>query len=564
MASKSTWRDFERLVAVIEAEAAPRGATVRSPDRIRDRVTGRMREVDASIRFLAGTTEILVTIECRRRNRRADDTWVEQLATKKQKIGAAKTIAVSSRGFTASAKASAEHHGIELRTLSEIEPKDVGNWFLPHGVVHLFRKVNKLRCLVRLEGRDDYLEVRDPMKPCFVHDLVVVPFPAVAFLNFIEMKEPKRFWSVPLDGTITRLDFDLDAMAPDLIPVPLGVAAPERCRLTLQLAGDTGAVRRIRLSADISYEVASFESEQGRHHLYQAPSGMVAQHSRFTGEVFGFPVTFDHQLVRSGAPSASVEFPSGLRLPSSWFGVGSDTLEVLARIRRQAPTTVACGLCSRRTPMAPRSVVPEYLFPENAVIPKEPLLCSTCAEKVAVWDDYGRIALSAFPENLPTAENAYISVERVDYDRLRLWLLSLLWRMSIASGPTWGNVILTGEADRLTTLLAENNPGGPAEYPVGCVVPIFDGQRLDFLLQPDSVEVAGGRLVRAILGGVLFMFSPTAVAKEDQLEPFHVRPGLPWLVPVIDWKRIDFLKHWIDSNFIMRREAEDAGAKEDA
>ena len=41
------WRQFEKLVARIEADAGPLGLTVVSPDRIRCKITGRLREVDA-------------------------------------------------------------------------------------------------------------------------------------------------------------------------------------------------------------------------------------------------------------------------------------------------------------------------------------------------------------------------------------------------------------------------------------------------------------------------------------------------------------------------------------
>lgn len=78
------WQEFERLVARIEADAGPRGVIVTSPDRIRCKITGRLREVDASIRSRIGTAEMLVTIECRRRAAVQDVTWIEQLATKKR------------------------------------------------------------------------------------------------------------------------------------------------------------------------------------------------------------------------------------------------------------------------------------------------------------------------------------------------------------------------------------------------------------------------------------------------------------------------------------------------
>src|SRR5919198_4454749 len=137
MTTTPDWRQFEELVARIEVIASPRAASVRSPDRVRDIVTGQMREVDASIRYRVGTVDILITIECRKRGRRADDTWIEQLATKRAKIGAAKTIAVSAAGFSDSAHRTAAQHGIELRTLSEVTPGDLQSWFLPTGVVHV-------------------------------------------------------------------------------------------------------------------------------------------------------------------------------------------------------------------------------------------------------------------------------------------------------------------------------------------------------------------------------------------------------------------------------------------
>ena len=85
------WREFEQMVARIEADAGPAGLIVKSPDRIRCRITGRLREVDASVQTQVGTTNILVTIECRKRRPVQDVTWVEQLATKKQSLGAART-----------------------------------------------------------------------------------------------------------------------------------------------------------------------------------------------------------------------------------------------------------------------------------------------------------------------------------------------------------------------------------------------------------------------------------------------------------------------------------------
>ncbi|MDR3639164.1 MAG: hypothetical protein P4L84_35490 [Isosphaeraceae bacterium] len=128
------WREFEQFVARIEKSLAPHGAVVTCPDRVKDLITGQDREVDASVRFTVGSVPILITIECRRRDRVQDDTWLEQLAMKRQKIGAAKTIAVASAGFTVPATVTASFTGIEVRTIGDITSEAMINWLKITGI----------------------------------------------------------------------------------------------------------------------------------------------------------------------------------------------------------------------------------------------------------------------------------------------------------------------------------------------------------------------------------------------------------------------------------------------
>ncbi len=128
MASQRTdpeWREFERLVARIETDARDSGVIVTSPDHIRCTLTGALREVDASIRQVVHGVSRLITIECRKRRGRQDVTWIEQLATKRQSIGADKTIAVSASGFSAAAHKVAAAHQIELKATRELSVADL-------------------------------------------------------------------------------------------------------------------------------------------------------------------------------------------------------------------------------------------------------------------------------------------------------------------------------------------------------------------------------------------------------------------------------------------------------
>jgi hypothetical protein len=298
MTKSKEWREFEKLVARIESAASPRGAIVTSPDRVRDLTTGQMREVDASIRHKLGTAEVLITVECRKRNRKGDDTWIEQLATKRTKIGAAKTIAVSATGFTSSAIKSAKLLGIELRTLSEVSVADIESWFLPGGAVHVFRLIEDIRCFIVL-----YEESVEPSKygfyapdvetAAFYHEEHRSPFPIKDYIPLLELTHPEMFADVPFDGTKIELEF----------PIEWGLG-------DLQVATTDGkkSVHFTKLIAKVSYQSVVCDIDSGVHHEYASPEGTVVQHTTFNTEMFGLPVTFEHQSDPSGKQKASFKF----------------------------------------------------------------------------------------------------------------------------------------------------------------------------------------------------------------------------------------------------------------
>lgn len=221
MAKSADWREFEKLVARIERAAAPRGAVVRSPDRIRDLTTGQLREVDASVRSKVGTADVLVTVECRKRTRTTDDTWIEQLPTKRQKIGAAKTIAVSASGFSSSAIKSAQQFAIDLRTLAKVSAQDIEGWFLAGGAVHVFRLIEDIRCFIVL-----YEDSCEPSKygfwapdvenQVFYHERHRSPFAIRDYIPLLELAHPELFDGVPFDGTRVDLEFPIEWKLGDL------------------------------------------------------------------------------------------------------------------------------------------------------------------------------------------------------------------------------------------------------------------------------------------------------------------------------------------------------------
>lgn len=143
------WREYEKLVHSIEKVLAPKGALVKSPDHIKDLESGRLREVDVSIRFNIGSHFILITVECRKRKTKGGSEWIEQLITKRRKIGADKTIAISALGFTEPARITAEKNNIEIYSLEEINEEAIKEWYKSGVIDHVQRKFEANEVLIK-------------------------------------------------------------------------------------------------------------------------------------------------------------------------------------------------------------------------------------------------------------------------------------------------------------------------------------------------------------------------------------------------------------------------------
>lgn len=123
-------REWEILVAQLETLFAGPGFRVQSPENIRSARTGNIVKVDVTVRGRVGTQDILIAFECRDRKGNQGVDWLQQLATRKQDIGASELVAVSSEGFTADAVREAAAYGVSLRTLSKLGVQDVANMLL--------------------------------------------------------------------------------------------------------------------------------------------------------------------------------------------------------------------------------------------------------------------------------------------------------------------------------------------------------------------------------------------------------------------------------------------------
>jgi len=97
----------------------------------------------------------------------------------------------------------------------------------------------------------------------------------------------------------------------------------------------------------------------------------------------------------------------------------------------------------------------------------ERLLCKECEGKFSRYETYASNNLLNLTLPLPQSKEDLVNTVQVDdYAKLKLFLLSMLWRVGVARHGFFSCVDLGPHTDRLREMLIAEDPGEPDEY--GC------------------------------------------------------------------------------------------------
>lgn len=146
---KADWKQLEVLVERLHRAFHPQAVVVRN-DRITGRDSGRSREIDVSIRYKLGATELLIIVDCKRRSRKVDLPGIHSFIGLKSDVGAHAGIIVCDKGFSKPAMRIAKHNNVQLFTLVDTQRLDwqcrlkvplfVEEWTLVPTIFRLIRK----------------------------------------------------------------------------------------------------------------------------------------------------------------------------------------------------------------------------------------------------------------------------------------------------------------------------------------------------------------------------------------------------------------------------------------
>jgi hypothetical protein len=117
-----TGKSFENLVHIIEkALVESPNSTVQKNVFIKDKITGKPRQIDVLITINEGHHKMLISIECKDYSRKVGVNLIEAFKTKCENTGIAKGIYVSVLGFSSPALIKAKFFEIDCYTLAQAE-----------------------------------------------------------------------------------------------------------------------------------------------------------------------------------------------------------------------------------------------------------------------------------------------------------------------------------------------------------------------------------------------------------------------------------------------------------
>lgn len=165
------------------------------------------------------------------------------------------------------------------------------------------------------------------------------------------------------------------------------------------------------------------------------------------------------------------------------------------------------------------------------------ILCRDCdGDLIGGYETYGRLALYAeenqaqdgpIPEHGVTETGIPVTrITNLDYQKFKLFLLSILWRASISSRGFFRDVNLGPYEERIRTMILEGDPGRAEDFPILMMSWLADDSiSHDFVGQPGINRATQGIRYVFPIAGITYVYHVSPNSMLPQLMPFTLFPS---------------------------------------
>lgn len=228
-----------------------------------------------------------------------------------------------------------------------------------------------------------------------------------------------------------------------------------------------------------------------------------------------------------------------------------------------------CALCHKDSKLCLSHIFPEHLYKESLYDEnhkfhrvsdeddknrprafqkglREHLLCVKCEQQLSVYETYAAEILFGGPELLFEKFGEYLTLSNLDYPKLKLYQLSLIWRASVSRNPDFHAVNLGKHGEIIRQMILQSNPGSSDLYGSLMFV-VKDGDDLasGFFLPPVATRLDGHIAYWYVIGGVAFVHVVTSSPIRRVISDFFAQSEGTAIVKVQQLAEIGVLRRRI-------------------
>lgn len=185
------------------------------------------------------------------------------------------------------------------------------------------------------------------------------------------------------------------------------------------------------------------------------------------------------------------------------------------------------------------------------------ILCEDCEKLFQKYDDYGQRILLPDPKEAeyvvnPKGEKEGYKLNNVNYDYLKLFFLSILWRASVSTIEAFSKIDVGPFEQELKKMIKKGNPGDQDTFSV-TITRFNDYLGKNFLLNPHKTRIDGLNYYIFYLGaGYKIYIKVDKRPLSGVLAAIILKPNQPFYIPFSkDFsksKELDILKNIVRNN----------------
>lgn len=226
--------------------------------------------------------------------------------------------------------------------------------------------------------------------------------------------------------------------------------------------------------------------------------------------------------------------------------------------------STVCALCKMNGDLQNSHIIPEFFYklvydpnPRRfrviSAIVSEPerfeqkgfrerLLCKDCEQKLGRWESYAKKSFVDGQGLQITQQNIAVALSNLDYKLFKLFLLSLIWRMSVSTLDFFKEVRLGPYEEKIRLALINEDPLRPEQCACSMVVVQLSGKTYtDWIVEPTLARVSGRHVYSLVITGILLNFHVGKQPLQQSIAAQVLNERGEMAVPVMEMRNIPFL-----------------------